>query len=75
MLLNTVRVAENKNKYTVTDYSRASLARKLQIKIGRHSDKEFIRIVENNLLPHCPVTKQDKINAQDIFGPDVGTLK
>jgi hypothetical protein len=37
--------------------------------------KEFIRIVTNNLLPNCPVTKRDIISAEYIFGPDLGSLK
>jgi hypothetical protein len=72
-MLNTV--AENKDKYTIDAYSRAQLARKIQIMIGRPSTKEFIKIVENNLLPNCPITRRDIQAAEDIFGPDVGTLK
>jgi hypothetical protein len=68
-------VAENKDKYTVDAYSRAQLARKIQIMIGRPSTKEFIKIVDKNLLPNCPITRRDVQAAEDIFGPDIGTLK
>lgn len=68
-------VAENKTKYANTDYSQAVLARKLQIKIGRPSTKDFTCIVTSNLLPNFPVTKADIMAAEDIFGPDVGSLK
>jgi hypothetical protein len=70
MLVNTA--AENKDK---CDFSWDSLARELQITIGSPNDREFIKIIEDNLLPHFPVTKHDVLKAQDIFGPDVGTLK
>lgn len=72
-LINTV--ADNKNKYTNSDYSRASLARQIQITIGRPSTKDFIRIVEQGLLPNCPITRDDIKAAEDIFGPDVGSMK
>jgi hypothetical protein len=73
IMLNTV--AENKDRYTVEAYSRASLARKIQKIIGRPNTKEFIKIVDNHLLPNCPITREDIKAAEDIFGLDVGSLK
>ena len=49
--------------------------KELHIKIGRPSLKEYLRIVTDNLLPNCPVTKADILVAEDIFGPEVGILK
>ena len=72
-LINTV--ADNKSSYTNRDYSRAVLARQLQKIIGRPSYRTFLKIVKNNLLPNCPVTREDIIAAEKIFGPDVGSLK
>jgi Zinc knuckle len=72
MLINT---AENKNNYTNNDYNQALLSRKIQKIIGRPSDKDFIRIVESNLLPNCPVTKADIIAATNILGNDIGSIK
>jgi hypothetical protein len=43
--------------------------------IGRPSTKDFIRIVLGNQLPNCPVNKADILAAEDIFGPDIGSLK
>jgi hypothetical protein len=77
-LLNTVlvnTVSENKARYTNAEVSRAEVARALQSKIGRPSTREFIQIVNNNLLPNCPVTQRDILAAEDIFGPDIGSLK
>jgi hypothetical protein len=68
-------VAGNRTNYTHDDYLRAVRARELQIMIGRPSTKDFIRIVLGNQLPNCPVTKADILAAEDIFGPDVGSLK
>ena len=51
------------------------LARKIQKIIGRPSTHTFIKIVENNLFPTCPITCDEIIAAERIFGPDVGSLK
>ena len=73
VLVNTV--AENKLNYTNLDYTRALLARKIQTTIGRPSTRDFIRIVGNNQLPNCTITRDDILAAEHIFGPDVGSLK
>jgi hypothetical protein len=31
--------------------------------------------VNKNLLPNCPIQNRDILNAEDIFGPDIGSLK
>jgi hypothetical protein len=72
-LVNTVE--DNRIKYSQRDYSRAQLARKIQKIIGRPSTKTFLSIVDKHLLPNCPVTRDDIIAAERIFGPDVGSLK
>jgi hypothetical protein len=73
VLINTV--AHNKSKFSQRDYLRAVTARELLCKIGRPSQKTFLRIIERNLIPNCPVTRRDAINAEIIFGPDIGSLK
>ena len=27
------------------------------------------------MIPNCPVTKQDILRAEDIFGPNIGSIK
>ena len=68
-------VAHNKSKFSQRDYQRAVEARKLLCKIGRPSQQQFLRILERNMIPNCPVTRRDAINAHLIFGPDIGSLK
>jgi hypothetical protein len=68
-------VESNKAKFSQRDYLRAIEARKLLCKIGRPSQKTFLHILDKNLLPNCPVTHRDAMNAQIIFGPDIGSLK
>jgi hypothetical protein len=68
-------VASKKSRYTNEDYSQAILARQLQIRVGRPSTKDFLWIVARNQLPNCPITCDDILVAEDIFGPDIGFLK
>jgi hypothetical protein len=72
VMLNTV--AANKSKYTNADYMRATVARKLQVIMGRPCTKELLRLIDGKLLANCPVTRQDIMAAEHIFGPDVGSL-
>jgi hypothetical protein len=75
-MLTVSTVENNKSKYADRDYTRAKLARKTQILVGRPELKDFIWLIESNsLLPNCPITAQDAINAQAIFGRDIGSLK
>jgi hypothetical protein len=57
------------------DYSCALLARNIQDTIGRPSPRSYLQIIDNNLLPNCPVTHLDIIAAEDIFRPNLGSLK
>ena len=68
-------VSDNSDSYTQQDYSRAVLARKFQQIVGRPSTRTLLRIVDENLIPNCPVTREDILAAEHIFGPDVGSLK
>jgi hypothetical protein len=72
-MVNTVD--NNKSSYTTRDYSRAVLARKIQKMIGRPSTAAYLKIVKQNLLPNCPITAKDVMAAEQIFGPDIGSLK
>jgi hypothetical protein len=68
-------VASNKSRYTNRAYSCTVLAHRLQRIIGRPSILIFLRIVDDNLLPNCPITRKDILAAEYIFGPNVGSLK
>ncbi len=68
-------VAENKNKYSRRAYIRATRARKLHNSLGRPSLRDFITYVQKNRIQNCPITREDIMAAQDIFGPNLGILK
>ncbi len=61
--------------YTVRDYKHAGVARHLQNVIGRPSTRDFLNMVGSNLLPNCPITIKDIMTAEEIFGPNIGSLK
>ena len=68
-------VNDIKTRFTAREFDQAVLARKVQKMIGRPSIRTFLNVVERNLLPNCPVTRQDILNGEMIFGPDIGSLK
>ena len=67
-------VTENASKYSNADHAWVLLAHKVQKIIGCPSTQDFIKIVENNILPNCPLSCQDTMVAEHIFGPDLGYL-
>ncbi len=73
VLVNTVE--SNKSKYSDRDYARAKIARKTQVLIGRPELKDFVRYIEGQSIPNCPIVRQDAINAEAIFGRDFGSLQ
>lgn len=73
VLVNTVE--DNKTKYTNAEYKQAELARKLQNIIGRPSARDHLNIVKGNLLKNCPFVREDVMAAEDLFGPNLGSLK
>jgi len=71
-----VTTVENEiNKYTVREYSDAKKACDLQNIIGRPSTQDPIKYIENNMIPNCPMTRQDILRAEDIFGPNIRSIK
>ena len=72
-LINTV--AKNKNKYMVKQYSDALKARSIQDIIGQPSTADYIEFVQKGMVPNCPITKEDIVLAEDIMGPNLGSLK
>jgi len=73
MLVNTIY--NIKNKHTVKEYSDACKAQSIQDRIGCPSTKDYIRYIENNMLPNFPITKAGIMRAEDILGPNLGSLK
>ena len=68
-------VAGKKEQYTARAYKQAALARRIQDVIGRPSTRDYKKIVEGGMLRNCPITRADIVAAEDIFGPNMGSLK
>ena len=74
-VLTITTVKDQQAKYSALDIRRATAARKLQTTIGHPSIKEFIRIVETNLLNGCGTNRKDIMIAEDVFGTNGSGLK
>ena len=68
-------VKENKKNYMNNDYLHALRARELQVMMGQPSTATFVEALKSNGLSNCPVTPADVEAAEQIFGPDIGSLK
>ena len=73
LVVNTVK--ENKKNYTNNDYLHALRARELQVTMGQPSTATFVEALKSNGLLNCQVTPADVKAAEQIFGPDIGSLK
>jgi hypothetical protein len=67
--------AENKAEHAVDDYNRAEKARAMQRRIGRPNPSRFMELAGRGRIKNCEVTRQDIMNAEDVFGPERGSLK
>jgi len=68
-------VDSNKSKYSIRHYSSAKKARTLQEVVKRPSTEDFTRYVEGNMIPNCNITRQDILRVEDIFGPNLSSVK
>lgn len=68
-------VAKVKERCTARACKQAVVARKLQDVVGRPSTRDCVKIVEGGMLPNCPITRADISAAEDICGPNMGSLK
>jgi len=66
------RLDDNQYKYSSHDYSKATLACKIQLKKGIPSTKQFIRIFSPAKLPDG---QELHFGCQTNFGPVIGALK
>jgi hypothetical protein len=67
-------VASRAQQYTQRQYKEATLARRVQNIIMRPGSREFMDTSIQHLR-NCPVTKHHIQTAEDIFGPNLGSLK
>ena len=73
MLVTTV--AGKKANYSNLDVRRATAARRLQEIIGYPSTAAYLKMIDNNAIKNCPVTRRDITMANDIFGANPNEVK
>lgn len=66
------KTMEGYSKRAINDAKRA---RELYHTLGRPSAEKFKSIVRQRFILNCPVTNKDIEVADDIYGPDVSTMK
>ena len=59
----------------IRDSKRAEQAQTTYRTLGSLTINNFKHILRQNLIKNCPVTLRDVEIAEDIYGPDIGTLK
>jgi hypothetical protein len=73
MIQNTVE--ENKKNYTARQIKAADLAKRVYGLVGRPSEADFYKMIENNMLANCPIHVSDAKRAVRIYGKDIFALK
>ena len=68
-------IKENWQGYTQREFERAKPARKLYHTVGTPTVENFKSLMCMNAIVNCPVTVKDVTTAENIFGPDVSSLK
>jgi hypothetical protein len=72
---NITTVSENKLNYTKRQLKGAELARTLYANLGYPSMKDFKWVIQSNQIKDCPVTVDDAIAANKIWGKDIAAIK
>ncbi|KAL7462325.1 hypothetical protein ACHAXS_002705 [Conticribra weissflogii] len=72
-LINTVK--QNFEGHTKKEVQQAVKAREALAKIGHPTEREFAEMVRHNMIENCPVSHQDVVNANAIFGPNLPGLR
>eukprot|EP00536_Pseudo-nitzschia_multiseries_P013542 jgi/Psemu1/35536/gm1.35536_g len=63
------------NSYSALDCFWAKKARDMQEILGFPTSKELIKMIDNNILKDCPITRRDIKVVPDIYGKHVSILK
>ncbi|MFM7186385.1 MAG: hypothetical protein ACKO14_01070, partial [Armatimonadota bacterium] len=68
-------VDDKKAAYTQRGLKDAQLARKIQNIMMRPNTRKFMDLVSKNLIRNCPITRRHIQAAEDIYGPNLGSLR
>ena len=68
-------VAGQKKSFSRRDVGRAEAARKLQQIMMYPSDKDYVKMIDYNLINNCNTTRRDVALANKIYGVDPNVIK
>ena len=71
--MNTV--AENRERFVDREVKGARGSRQALGMLGFPSERDFEDMMRSNIIVNCPITHRNIVNAENIFGPDVNSLK
>jgi hypothetical protein len=74
-VLNINTVAENKMGYTKRKLKGAELARTMYANLGYPSMKDYKWVIQSNQIKDCPVTVDDVVSTNKIWGKDIAAIK
>ena len=66
---------EKEEDYRKIQIKDAQEARDLYAKVGYPSPRDFQKLIAKNMILNCPVTVEDVIHADKIYGQDIHSLK
>ena len=61
--------------YTKKEVEQAHLARRMLATMAYPSERDFQNMVSKRMIQNCPISLSDIARANEIFGPDVATLR
>jgi hypothetical protein len=73
VMVNTV--ADNGGGYTQREYDGVKQARRALGMVGYPSNKDFNNMVRSNMIKNCPVTSKSASAANEIYGPNIASMK
>ena len=65
----------NMTGFTAKEIKGAKEARSLYYKIGTPTYENFKHLIRSNQIKNCPISYNDAVNAEKIFGPSVASAK
>ena len=75
LLTVTTSVSRNIQQYSVREQADAIKAKDLSKYMGYPSPQSLIDMINQGAIVNCPVTAKDVARANNIFGPDVASVR
>jgi hypothetical protein len=73
--VNVTSVSQNIQEYSVREQTNAKRAKDLSKYMGYPSPQSLIDMINQGAIVNCPVTAKDVARANNIFGPDLASVR